>query len=1062
MKLPETPDLQSQDKKSRRNFKQFLGLSAVFSLSVCTTLFANALPESNRLSNSQQVRTSESVLIKGKVTDDKGEELPGVSILVKGTQNGTLTDIEGNYTLEVSQGNAVLVFSFVGYETQEITVNNRSNIDIKMFSDTKALEEIVVVGYGTAKKSDLTGSVARISANTFKNQAVTQITDVLAGSIAGFQANQGAGAAGGADMEIRGTNSLTASSSPMIVLDGVIFNGDIKDINPNDIETMDILKDASSAAIYGARAASGVILITTARGKSGKPTINFSSKFGVSKAISTDFTSRGPQGYLDFRRDYFRTLGLTQPDYFWHNPEALPDGITLEQWRGASTNPNSDNTQEWLSRLNFFPEEKAAYESGKTVDWAKEIFTTAKRQEYDVSIGGATDNASYYWSVGYVDNEGILLGDKFSAIRSRLNVDFKVTKWLTAGVNAQYTSKNESSIAANLNGAYTTSPYASIYNSDGSPAWFPHGYQGGTNPLLNQIGQDRSKVLNSLFASIFAEVKLPFDITYRLSVQPRIGNTKDYNYWSPQTYVGGFTYSGGYATRLESNNSEWMIDNLLKWNKKVGIHSFDVTLLYNAEQNKSWATTITNQGFAPSSALGYHGMQYGNKPTMITDDGRYSADGMMGRINYALLDKYLFTASLRRDGFSAFGRENPRAIFPAAAFAWKITNEDFFQSEKINELKFRLSWGKNGNRDIGPYSAFSQMKSIQYFDGTNPLIGVTTSTLSNTGLRWEETESLNAGIDLGLFGNRVTATLDLYDATTRNLLVNRSLPRVTGFANVITNIGALGNRGVELTVGSVNVRNSNITWRTNLNFSMNRNKIKSLFGEIGTYTLEGRQHTGEVPEFANGWFVGQPVDVIWNYNILGTWQVEEAEEAAKYNLKPGDIKAEDLDKNGAYEALQDKQFIGYTEPRYNLGLRNDVDFLKNFTASIFLRADLGHSRPFNQSIQGWSTFDRNSTANYEYWTPENRNNEYPRLANNVAPFGGGIIPFKSTSFVRIQDVSLSYALPSSLANAAKLKSARVFGSVRNLATFSKWPGWDPETGMIPMPKTFTIGLNVSL
>ncbi|WP_414617385.1 SusC/RagA family TonB-linked outer membrane protein [Dyadobacter sp. 32] len=1009
------------------------------------------------------------IKVTGKVTDEKGEALPGVSILLKGTQTGTLTDGEGKYALDVPDNEAILMFSYVGYVSKELTVRNQSVIDIQLVSDSKVLDEMVVIGYGTAKKSDLTGSVARVNASTFKNQSVTQITDVLAGTIAGFQANQGNSAAGGSSMEIRGVNSLNASTSPMIILDGVIFNGDLKDINSTDIETMDILKDASSTAIYGARAANGVILITTNKGQSGKPTINFSTKFGISEALNTKFGARDKQGYLDFRRDFFRTLGLTQPDYYWFSPDQLPQGVTLDQWRAAANNPNADNSREWISRLNFFPTEVDAYMAGESIDWVKEVFQKAKRQEYDISVGGGTDNVSYYWSIGYLDNEGIILGDNYSALRSRLNVDFKITKWLNAGVNAQYSNRDESAVAANLNGMYTTSPYSKMYNSDGSLAWFPHGYVGGANPLLNTYGQDRSRVINSVFASMYASVALPFGITYRLSYQPRIEYARDFNYWSPQTLVGGDTRSGGYATREDFSRSEWMIDNLLKWNKKIGIHNFDVTLLYNAENFKSWREITTNEAFAPSSGLGYHGMQFGGKPSIVTDDIRYSGDGMMARINYSLLDKYLFTASVRRDGFSAFGQENPRAVFPAAAFAWKISNEGFFKFEKINELKLRLSWGKNGNRDIGPYAAFSQMNSVQYYDGANTQIGIYTSSLSNPGLKWEETASSNIGIDLGLFGNRVTMTIDAYDATTRNLLVRRSLPRVTGFEFVTTNIGALGNRGFEFTLGSTNVRNPNITWRSNVNFSLNRNRIKTLFGQMGDYVLEGQTQYGEVPDVTNGWFIGKPIDVVWNYDIQGVWQVEEAEQAKRYNLKPGDLKAVDVNDNGTLEALQDKRFIGFKNPRYNLGFRNDIDFLKNFTASIFIRADLGHIRSFIQSVQGWSTFDRTNSANYPYWTADNRSNDYPRLNNNVAPFGGGVMPHKSASFVRIQDVSLSYNIPATLISAAKLKSARVFGSVRNLATFTKWPGWDPETGMNPanfsldpMPRTFTIGVNVSL
>lgn len=1003
------------------------------------------------------------VRLKGKVTDDKGEPLPGVSVMVKNTQKGVATNIDGEYDLLLTPDETTLIFSFIGYQTQEVSVSaSQSLLNVVLISDTKALEELVVVGYGTVKKSDLTGSVARIDASTFKNQSVTQLTDMLAGTVAGFQANQGTTAAGGSSMEIRGVNSLNASTSPMIVLDGVIFNGAISDINPADIETIDILKDASSAAIFGARAASGVILITTTKGKTGKPTINFSTKLGIQQVTTDKFAVRSPQEYLDFRRDYFRTLGLNQPAYYWHDPQNLPEGVTIDQWRSANPGSNSDNTREWLSRLNLFPEEVESYLSGNTVDWAKEVLQTALRQEYDVSINGGTDNVKYFWSAGWLDNDGIIRGDRFKTFRTRVNLDFKVTDWLNMGVNAQYSNRDQSTTTANLSGMYATSPFASIYNENGSIRWFPHGYIGGQNPLLNYFGQDRDNKARNLFASVFAEVKLPLNITYRISYQPRLTDSWDYSYWSPETIVGGDTYSQGRASRYDYRSSEWMLDNLLKWNQEFGVHRFDVTFLYNAEKFRSLSSTMTNNTFQPSPSLGYHGMQFGNNPAINTDDLRYSGDGMMGRVNYSLMDKYLLTLSIRRDGFSAFGQDNPRAYFPAAALAWRISAEPFFQSGLVNDLKVRASWGVNGNRSIGPFAAFSQMSSTQYFNGSDVQIGVQTSTLSNRGLRWEETTSTNFGIDLSMLTNRITASIDMYDAVTRNLLVNRSLPRVTGFANVTTNIGALANRGFELTLGSTNINNPTLVWKSNVNFSLNRNKLRSLFGETGTYVLEGETRTGEIPDFTNQWFIGRPIDAIWDYNILGTWQIEEAEEARRYNLRPGDIKAEDVDNNGAYEALQDKKFIGFTAPRYLFGFRNDFSIWKNLTASVFMRADLGHQRAFHQSVAGWSTFDRISTANYEYWTPENRSNDYPRLSVNDSPFGGKVMPYKNTSFLRVQDVSLSYNIPNTVFSKLSIQSVRVFGSVRNLFTLSSWPGWDPESGHNPMPRTVTIGANLTL
>jgi TonB-linked SusC/RagA family outer membrane protein len=1013
--------------------------------------------------SSNQVLAQNSQTVSGQVYDNTSKEtLPGVNVLIKGTSTGTVTDIDGSYSITVPDENSVLIFSFVGYLAQEIRVGNQSQLDVNLSADQAQLEEVVVVGYGTVKKSDLTGSVVRVDPETFKNQSNVQLTDMLAGTVAGFNANQGTSAAGGSSLEVRGPTSLSGGTEPLVVLDGVIFNGSLRDINPNDIASVDILKDASSSAVFGARAANGVILVTTSRGKTGDPVVNFTTKIGVAGPTSDDFAVRGPQGYLDFRRDFFRTLGQPQPDYHWFNPEELPDGVTLEQWRASNNNPNPDNTREWLARLNFFPDEVEAYLTGERVNWRNEVMKPGIRQEYDLSVAGGTEKIKYYWSLGYLNNEGIIVGDKFATIRSRVNLDFQMTDWLKVGMNTQFSSRDESSVPASLSGMYSTSPFAQIYEEDGSIKWFPHGYIGGQNPLIDYLGQDRFHKRNNLFSALFAEVKLPFGITFRSSYQPRIESVRDYNYWSPETRTGGEIYAQGRATRQEESLYEWMVDNLLKWNKTFGDHALDVTFLYNLEKNTLFNSTMANQTFLPSPILGYNGMQFGDNPSITTNDITYTGEGLMGRLNYTLMDKYLFTGSVRRDGFSAFGRENPRAVFPALAFAWQVSDEGFYNSNLIDQLKMRLSWGINGNRDIGPYSSFAQVGSNQYYNGSQVQMGIFTSSLSNPGLSWEETESYNLGFDIGILANRINVTLDYYDMSTTNLLVDRSLPRVTGFQNVTTNIGELANQGFEATIGAVNVNRPNFTWRTNVNYSMNRNKIKSLFGDFGDYTLQGQTITGEIPDFENEWFIGQPIDVVWDYNILGTWQEDEVQQAAEFNLREGDIKAEDVDGNNAYEALQDKKFIGFSQPRHRVGLRNDFTFLRNFSASIFIRADLGHLRAFPQSVAGWSTFDRIATANYPYWTPDNQTNDYPRLSVNDSPFGGGVMPYKTSSFVRIQDVSLSYNVPSAVAQRYKMKNLRVFGSVRNLFTFTKWPGWDPESGSVPMPRIVTVGFNLSL
>lgn len=1001
------------------------------------------------------------VTVSGTVTDAQGAPLEGVSIMLKGSNVGTSTDSDGHFVMANVSPESVLVFRSVGYKTQEITVGDNTTISVVLEDDIAGLDEVVVVGYGTMKKSDLTGAVQRVNASDFRDQGSVQLTDMLAGTVAGFQSNQGSTAEGGGSMLIRGENSINASTSPMVVLDGVIYNGSISDINPNDIETIDILKDASSAAVYGARAANGVILVTTKRGKTGKPVISFTTRQGLAQATSSDYAARDPQNYLNFRKDFFRTLWNNQPDYFYLNPNELPAGVSIEEWRNANNNPNPDNIDEWLRRLNLFPEEIESYYNNTPINWIDEALRTGHRQEYDISIGGATDNASYFWSVGYVNNEGVFLGDDHSNFRSRLNLDMTVNDWVKVGVNAQYAYRDRSSVLPNLGQLYQSSPFGKMYEDDGTINFYPHGYT-TPNPLLNTLGQDRNRINQGLFASLYGELSLPFGIKYRLSFQPRSSVSRDYNFWSTETVVGRETYSNGYATRADVSSFEWMLDNLLTWNQKFGKHGFDVTLLYNAEQFKSWSSDIGNQSFQPSPALGFSGLQYGNNPFLSTEDIQYTGDGLMGRVNYNFDDRYLLTASVRRDGFSGFGQQNPYAVFPAAAFAWQLHNERFFNSDFINQLKLRVSWGKNGNREIGPYAAYAQMSSSLYYDGTNTQVGVFTSSLSNPQLSWEETQSLNFGADMTLFDNRFTMSLEYYDAETRRLLVNRSLPTITGFKEVTTNIGALGNKGFELTASSQNVRRSNFSWTTSFNFAFNRNRINSLFGDMGTYTLEGETYTGELPDFSNQWFVGKPLDVIWDYNILGVWQMEEAEQAGQYGLQPGDYKAEDLDGNLLFEALYDKQFIGYTQPRFRMGLRNEFRFLQHFSASVFLRADLGHMRNFAPSVADYSTYDRRSTANFDYWTPENRTNQYPRLGNNRSVFGGGLTPYHPTSFLRVQDVSLSYTLPVDAAQRMRLNGARLFVSGRNVYTVTKWPGWDPESGFNAMPKFYTIGVDLTL
>jgi hypothetical protein len=409
---------------------------------------------------------------------------------------------------------------------------------------------------------------------------------------------------------------------------------------------------------------------------------------------------------------------------------------------------------------------------------------------------------------------------------------------------------------------------------------------------------------------------------------------------------------------------------------------------------------------------------------------------------------------------------NPRATFPAFAFAWRISEESFYPSNSLmNRLKLRLSWGENGNREIGAYSALAQMGSVKYYTGTTTQTGVFNTTLANPKLRWERTESYNIGLDVGLLNNRIDLTVDMYDATTKDLLLNRQLPRITGFASIMSNLGLLGNRGIELTLNTVNINRPDFSWNSSLVFSLNRNKIKELWGDVGDFKLLNKEQFGELPDFRNRWFPGQALDVIWDYNRLGIWQLDENEEAAKYNLEPGDYKVEDVNGDYALTNFEDKKFIGYTKPRQRWGLTNDFTFFKNFSASIFIRADLGHKSTLPVTNDK-STHDRRNDWNWGYWSKENPNSEFAKIdyPDNLSRYGDGLRIFQNIGFLRVQDVNLSYNVPTSiLSNILSIRNMRIYVSGRNMLTFTDWPGFDPETGATtPMPRTITFGVDIAL
>ncbi|MDR2920030.1 MAG: TonB-dependent receptor [Tannerella sp.] len=1008
------------------------------------------------ISNKTDIVNQDMKKITGKVTDQNGEPVIGASVIEKGTTNGIITDVDGLFTLEVREA-ATIEISYIGYRAKDVSVTGKNNIQVQLIEDTQLLDEVVVVGYGTQKRRDITGSITRVDASKFVTQSTTNVLEMLNGTVAGFISNQGAMAEGSGSMLIRGQTSIKASNNPLIVLDGVIYNGTISNINPSDIETIDILKDASSSAVYGSRSANGVLIITTKRGGSGKPSLNFTSEFGISSARKT-MRAFTPDEYIDNRgMDAYQTYG-DKPLYYYSNPNNLPSGISLDEWKNLDPTVSDNPVDMWLNRLRFTNTEKKNYLAGKTVDWLDEVFRNGIRQDYNISITGGAPMFKYYFSGGYAKNQGVVVGDDFDMFRSRINLDVQVTSFLKINTDVQFSRQNNKSTRTSIASAISGSPYGEIYDDDGNMTWYTHEDLTSENPLLNTTYRDKYKPVDNLFATITGELSLPFDIKYKVSFVNNFSWTRDYQF-DPLETAKGYN-NGGYGYRSNTTVKEWMVDNLFTWEKTIADnHRLNLTFLYNIEKNQSWYDYQENSNFSPNDFLSYHGLQGGTNPSIKNNDEINTGNALMGRINYSLLDKYLLTLTMRRDGYSAFGQANPYAWFPSAALAWRISEEKFFNVKYIDYLKLRLSWGSNGNRSIGAYDALSKLGIVKYLSGTDLVTGVYSNTMANRELKWETTTSFNLGADMNMFNNRISLTLDAYLMNTKDLLIDRSLPVIIGYSNVSSNLGELENKGFELTLNTVNINQQDFSWNSSLVYSTNKNKIKHLYGDMVDILDDHGNVVGqkEADDITNSWFIGQSLDRIWDYKRVGIWQSDEAEDAKKYGKTPGDIKLKDQNNDGVLTPTDDKVFQGYKKPQHKLGLRNDIRY-KNLELSFFIRADLGFYRS-NPLYTSTTWIDRRNILNASYWTEENPGNEYPKLhSNNGSP---SFNVWKNSSFVRLQDISLSYNFPSNLLTSLHIERLKVYMNMRNLVTITGWNHWDPESGTDPMPRFFTLGLNIN-
>lgn len=1020
--------------------------------------------------------------ISGTVTDENGDGLPGATIIVKGSTQGTTTDLNGYYKLSVPE-NATLEISYVGYVTLTTEVGAQSVIDLQMSPDAAQLEEIVVVGYGTVKKKDLTGAVASIDAKELANQSPNSVTDMLRANVPGLNVGFSNSPKGVSQLEVRGQNTLTAGSSPLIVVDGMIYNGDLSDINPNDIDKVDVMKDASSAAVYGSRGSNGVILITTKRGESGKPTININSSFGV----VTDGNVRkpyDPQGYANWRTDVFKSInanGATnedaQPGRF-NNPDNLPAGVSLNDWL-AYDGSSGDPTTVWLNRIGFQDIEKTNFLAGNSIDWYDKINQAGARSDLNVSLSGANETLKYYWSIGRIKNEGITVGDEFQTVRSRLNVEGQVNDFITVGVNSQFANRDEGSIAADRLQIQRSSPWGSEFDDNGNLRLSPQddAGAGASNAFLNRTYDSRLRKFNTLNSRIFAKVELPLDFTYEFAYTTRFEWRDRFEHLSSKHPGRGI----GRASRQHEKIQEWQLDNILRWDKTIGDHTINATFLAYAEDFSGFLDFAGNSIFSPSDDLGFYALGLGSAPIVggtpdrsgnavpngdFVGDNKSNGDALMGRINYSYKSKYLMSITMRRDGFSAFGANNQRATFPSLAAGWVISEESFFNTDFIDFLKMRLSWGKNGNRNIGNSSAIALLTAGKNLVATpggsvQPVATLDPRKLANPNLKWEATTAWNLGFDFSIKEGIIDGSIDYYNMSTTDLLVERSLPPLAAVPdNIFANLGEVQNKGIELSLRTRNINGDDFGWSSSFNFSLNRNKIVSLYGILD-------ENGKEFDDIGNRWFIGRPTDQLYGQKVLGLWQSDQADQAADYGVFPGDFRI--LDKNDdKVFTIDDNEFLGFAKPRFRWTFVNNFRIKNNWNISLEMYSSWGQSRAFNDAKNRNGFIDRTNSFQTPYWTAENPNNEWARLFSSEGSSNFNV--YRKSSFIRLQNVTVSYTVPQTLLDKISVKGLRVYGNIRNVAVWAPhWELYDPEaseidgiTGNASAPRYFTMGVNLTL
>ncbi|MBN1184574.1 MAG: TonB-dependent receptor [Bacteroidales bacterium] len=983
---------------------------------------------------------AQSINVSGKITDaSTGELLPGVNIIINGTTTGTISDINGAYSLEVPLEDAELAFSSIGYITKIIAVNGHSVINVELELDVKTIDEVVVLGYGSMERTNVTGAISSVKTEEISKVPVPNVVEAMRGQVPGLRMTRTDGMPGsGVNFYIRGRNSLKSDEEPLIVIDGIPqTGGNIAEINTDDIESINILKDAGAASIYGTSGANGVILIATKGGKSGKPELKVNISRGYTDLVQKPDLMNARE-FVQLKMD--AAEGAGRPHEL---EDVLTDGVEYANYTDSA--------------------------GIKEIDWHDVLLRIGKITNASISLAGGNDKITFYMNGDVYQEDGIVQHTSYDRYSFRFNSEYNPYKVLKMGAKVQLvkTISDETGNSAVLyNDApdFTdflgNTPLGRLYDENNELVPTVKGDQFDYNPLWKYRESQTDRSVGRIALSPYMEITFFEGFTYRInaSVEQR---TESYGRFTSGLYdlstVDG-TPGNNKSIMFDTTDISYLLDHILTYKKLLADkHMINATLVYGFQTWNGELKRLDGQG-SITDLLSYYAVNTSQSDVFLPnyDYDEWRKLYYVGRLGYSYDRRYNITGTIRRDGSSIFGPKHRWGWFPSVSFAWNIDEESFLDNlTMLNNLKYRISWGRMGNDRIGTYKYVALTDPVSYPFGGTSYTGYTADKLANEYLHWETSQQFNTGLDFGLFNNRLFGSFDIYKTNTIDLILDQLIPSVTGFKSIVSNIGETENMGMELIV-SYRVLNGDFKWDVSANWARDRNKIVRL---NDAKDAEGKLLNDE----ANGWFIGQDIDVIYNFDYLGVYQLGDSAIAAsrhpdKRNYGVGDPKIRDVDGNDTIN-FKDQTFLGSPTPDWYGGLRNTFSY-KGFELTILFEAVKGVTRI--NYIYGALT-GRGNEVNVDYWTPRNPTNEFPQPNIREPYYYQDAVRVRDASFIALRNVSLSYTLPNALTQKIKVSGLTVYVRGNNLKYFTKFEGYSPETniGAFPITKVWTIGTSIT-